>query len=299
MAPVHDASAQTSARTHARGARAIAGRHRSAVTRSGSRTGRSGGIGRFARAIGVTLGLGLGLGLALGVGGAAVVPGVAAPAHAADAPQITAPHDGDTVYRVDFTANGEQASGFDVSGTADKGQKNAVLSYWRSEALYEAAKPCFTAKPAADCALQQESTSTSGTPQFRFDGQPITVADDGTWRTRINMTQWLKGAEAGEYDITLAVVITSSEGGASIGDPVRVVYDSKTTQDAAKASTEPAPSMDGPAVPLWVWLIAAFLVLDVIALLLILRLRRNKRIDAEREEASAPRRSTHREPPAV
>lgn len=236
------------------------------------------------------------LGAAL-VAGTTAVPAVAA--QAAGSGTIESPQDGDTVFRVDYTLDGEQVSGFDVTGTADDGA-DVVLSYWRSIDLYDAAKPCFSASTDDDASCTLQSTGESGATEFRFDGQPIEVGSDGGWSTRINMTQWLRGADAGEYDITLALVSSNADGGATLGDPVRLVYDSTTTAEAAAADAEPAPSAsDGP--PVWVWLLVAFLVLDLIALVLILTLRRRRALAAaEAEERKAvKRRSTHREPPTL
>ncbi|MGG7464428.1 hypothetical protein [Plantibacter sp. YIM 135347] len=254
-------------------------------------------LAQRSRALGATIGAALVGTILVGAAFATgLIPG-ASPAHAAGNAAITTPVDGATVYRTDFTVNGTQASGFDVRGTADKGT-TVVLSYWRSVKLYEAAKPCFTEKPAATCA--QQPAEGSGTPELRFDGQPVKQADDGSWGTRVNMTQWLKGADPGEYDITLALVVKNDDGSASIGDPVRVVYDSTKTQGAADALAEPAAKAGLGPVPIWVWLLAAFLLLDAVALFLILRLRRNRRREAERVEDAAPRRrSTHRAPPTL
>lgn len=231
--------------------------------------------------------------------GAALVAGSAAPAQAAGGGTIESPQDGDTVFRVDYTLDGEQVSGFDVTGTADDGAE-VVLSYWRSIDLYDAAKPCFSTSTDDDASCELQSTGETGATEFRFDGQPIEVGSDGGWSTRINMTQWLRGADAGEYDITLALVSSNADGGATLGDPVRLVYDSTTTAEAAAADAEPAPSAsDGP--PLWVWLLVAFLVLDLIALVLILMLRRRRAVAAAEaeERKTVRRRSTHREPPSL
>lgn len=235
------------------------------------------------------------------VGGALVASPLigAAPATAAGGATIESPQDGDTVYRVDYTLDGEQVSGFDVTGSAEKGAE-VVLSYWRSIDLYDAAKPCFSAATDDDSACTLQSTGESGASEFSFDGQPIEIGSDGGWSTRINMTQWLRGADAGEYDITLALVSTNADGGATLGDPVRLVYDSTTTAEAAAAESESAPSAStGP--PIWVWLLLAFLLLDLIALILILMLRRRRTIAAAEaeERPGVRRRSTHREPPTL
>ncbi|MGK9148617.1 hypothetical protein KXS11_13400 [Plantibacter flavus] len=242
-----------------------------------------------------------GLALAAGIVGTTLIATPllpVAPASAAGSGTIESPRDGDTVYRIDYTLDGEQVSGFDVTGTADDGAE-LVLSYWRSIDLYDAAKPCFTAATDDDAACTLQSTGGSGATEFRFDGQPIEVGSDGGWSTRVNMTQWLRGAEAGEYDITLALVSTNADGGATLGDPVRLVFDSTTTADAAAADAEPAPTI-GAGPPLWVWLLVAFLVLDLIALVLILVLRRRRVQEAAEaeERLNVRRRSTHREPPA-
>lgn len=212
---------------------------------------------------------------------------------------IESPEDGDTVYRVDFTLDGEQVSGFDVTGTADEGAE-VVLSYWRSIELYDAAKPCFSASTDDDAACTLQATGDTGATEFIFDGQPVEIGSDGGWSTRLNMTQWLRGADAGEYDITLALVSTNADGSATLGDPVRLVYDSTTTAEAAEADAEPAPTA-GSGPPLWVWLLVAFLVLDLIALVLILVLRRRRSLAAAEaeERRDAKRRSTHREPPVL
>lgn len=255
------------------------------------RIGRS--LWRAPRAVGVAVAA-LFLGTVLVAG-----PVAATPAVAAVAGTIESPADGDTVYRVDYTLQGDQVSGFDVTGTAEPGA-DVVLSYWRSIDLYDAAKPCFSASTSDDDACELQATGETGATEFRFDGQPIEVGSDGGWSTRINMTQWLRGADAGEYDITLALVSTNDGGGATLGDPVRLVYDSTTTAEAAAAAGEPAPTA-GAGPPLWVWLLVAFLVLDLIALALILILRRRRRataVEAE-ERLNAKRRSTHREPPPL
>lgn len=237
--------------------------------------------------------------VSLGAGSVVLPLAASAPASAAGTGTIESPTDGDTVYRVDYTLDGEQVSGFDVTGTADTGA-DVVLSYWRSIDLYDSAKACFSSSTADDASCDLQSTGGTGATEFRFDGQPIEIGSDGGWSTRINMTQWLRGADAGEYDITLALVSTNADGGATLGDPVRLVYDSTTTAEAAEAAAEPAPNA-GAGPPLWVWLLLAFLVLDLIALALILVLRRRRRVAASEaeERANAKRRSTHREPPSL